>query len=52
MAGVSGRVYSVSGAASGIGRATVVRLASLGARALAISDLNEAGLNETKRLCE
>ncbi|KAK7202708.1 putative short chain dehydrogenase/ reductase [Myxozyma melibiosi] len=52
MAGISGRIYSVSGAASGIGRATVIRLASLGAGGLAISDVNEAGLNETIKLCE
>lgn len=42
-------VAVVTGAASGIGRALAVRLASEGAQ-LAICDVNEAGLNETARL--
>ncbi|KAK7203730.1 putative short chain dehydrogenase/ reductase [Myxozyma melibiosi] len=49
-AGIKGRVYVVTGAASGIGRATVLKLAQLGAKGVAISDLNEAGLEETKKL--
>ena len=41
-----GKTAIVTGAASGIGRAALVRLVSEGAIALAV-DLNEAGLNET-----
>lgn len=37
----------VTGAASGIGRALAVRLAREGIAGVAISDVNEAGLNET-----
>lgn len=50
--GIKGSVYIVTGAASGIGRATAVRLASLGASGLALSDVNVAGLEETnKTIC-
>ena len=45
-----GRVCLVTGAASGIGRATAVKMASLGAK-LAISDINFEGLSETNELC-
>jgi len=41
----------VTGAGSGIGRATTVRLAELGAQGIAISDVNETALEETKALC-
>ena len=37
----------ITGAASGIGRALVVRLAQEGIAGIAISDVNETGLNET-----
>lgn len=47
-----GRVYSVTGAASGIGRATAIRIANSGAAAVALSDVDEKGLHETKRFCE
>ena len=43
---MSDRVVIVTGAASGIGQATAVRLASEGAKVLA-SDINQAGLTET-----
>lgn len=49
---MKGRVYSVTGAASGIGQAVVLRLVELGVRGVAISDVNVAGLENTKRLCE
>jgi len=49
---MKGRVYSVTGAASGIGQAVVLRLAELGACGIAISDVNLEGLGKTKKLCE
>lgn len=47
----SGKLCVVTGAASGIGRAVAIALARRGA-ALAISDVNEAGLEETRRMIE
>jgi NAD(P)-dependent dehydrogenase (short-subunit alcohol dehydrogenase family) len=44
------KVAVVTGAGSGIGRALAMELARRGAR-LALSDINEAGLEETRRLC-
>ena len=38
---MQGKVFAVTEAGSGIGRATAVRLAELGAQCIAISDLNE-----------
>lgn len=46
---LQGKVVLITGAASGIGRATAIKLASLGAR-LAITDVNEPGLLETADL--
>lgn len=51
MSSITGRVCVVTGAGSGIGRALALGLARRGAR-LAISDVNEAGLAETKTLAE
>ncbi|KAF2807403.1 putative short chain dehydrogenase/ reductase [Mytilinidion resinicola] len=48
---MKGKVYAVTGGASGIGQAVVLRLAELGARGIAISDVNLAGLEKTKKLC-
>ncbi|RHZ50530.1 hypothetical protein CDV55_101651 [Aspergillus turcosus] len=48
---LDGRVYTITGAASGIGQAVAIRLAELGAAGLAISDLNLKGLEETKNKC-
>ncbi|KAG9503379.1 hypothetical protein J7337_006224 [Fusarium musae] len=50
MSGIKGRVYAITGAASGIGRASAVRLAELGAGGLAICDVNVDGLNKTREL--
>jgi len=49
---MKGRFYAVTGAASGIGQAVVVRLAELGAAGISISDVNTAELDATKALCE
>ena len=43
-------VAVVTGAASGIGRALAVRLANEGVAGIAISDVNEGGLNETTEM--
>ncbi|KAF2720688.1 NAD(P)-binding protein [Polychaeton citri CBS 116435] len=46
-----GKVCLITGAASGIGRATALKMSSLGAE-LALSDINEAGLKETQEACK
>lgn len=52
MAGsLNGKVVLITGAASGIGRATAITLSKLGA-ALALTDINEAGLMETAELSD
>lgn len=43
---LKGQVVLITGAASGIGKATAIKLAQLGA-SLALTDVNEAGLMET-----
>ena len=45
-------VAVVTGAASGIGRALAVKLAGENVRGIAISDVNETGLNETAQMIE
>jgi NAD(P)-dependent dehydrogenase (short-subunit alcohol dehydrogenase family) len=50
LSAIRGKVCAVTGAGSGIGRALAVELAARGARGLAISDVNAAGLAETARL--
>ncbi|KAK0258557.1 hypothetical protein LTS09_006816 [Friedmanniomyces endolithicus] len=47
----TGKVCLITGAASGIGRATALKMASLGAT-LALSDINQPGLEETTTMCE
>lgn len=51
MNNLKGKTAAVTGAASGIGRATALKLASLGCH-LAISDMNEDGLKETAGMAE
>jgi NAD(P)-dependent dehydrogenase (short-subunit alcohol dehydrogenase family) len=46
-----GKVVIITGAASGIGRATAIKLASLSA-SLALTDLNAASLEETSARCD
>lgn len=45
-------VAVITGAASGIGRALAVRFAKEGIAGIAISDINEPDLNETKRMID
>ncbi|KAI1339361.1 3-oxoacyl-reductase [Xylariaceae sp. FL0016] len=47
---LSAKVVLLTGAASGIGRGTALKLASLGAH-LILTDINDSGLQETLRLC-
>ncbi len=47
---LNGKRFLISGAASGLGRATSVLLSKLGAELLLL-DINDEGLNSTKELC-
>ncbi|KAF2501097.1 putative short chain dehydrogenase/ reductase [Lophium mytilinum] len=47
-----GKYYTVTGAASGIGKATALRLVEKGAAGVALSDVNLAGLQETVEECK
>jgi NAD(P)-dependent dehydrogenase (short-subunit alcohol dehydrogenase family) len=47
---MEGKFYSITGAGSGIGRATAIRCVQLGAAGLTLCDLNMDGLEETKKL--
>ncbi len=51
MGRLDGKVVTITGAASGLGRAMAIRFAAEGA-ALALGDLNEAGLQETVRMLD
>lgn len=48
---LKGKVVLITGAASGIGRATAIKLSKVGAN-LSLTDVNEAGLSETAALTD
>lgn len=48
---MEGKVFAITGAGSGIGKATAIRLAELGAKGIAISDLDIDGLQDTRSQC-
>lgn len=48
---LTGKKYLVTGAASGLGKATSILLSRLGARLL-LTDINEEGLSETRQHCD
>ncbi len=52
MPDLNNKVCVVTGAASGIGRATAIKLAASGAKAVVAGDIDEAGAQETVKLIE
>ena len=48
---IEGKTILITGAASGIGRATAIQCAEMGAKVLLV-DLNEQGLQETQKMIE
>ena len=48
---MKGKICVVTGAGSGIGQATAVVLARQEAASIALCDVDEKGLEETKNLC-
>ncbi|KUJ21323.1 putative short chain dehydrogenase/ reductase [Mollisia scopiformis] len=49
---MEGKVYAITGAGSGIGRATAIRCAELKCAGLSLCDVNFQGLETTKKLLE
>lgn len=47
---MEGNFYSITGAGSGIGRATAIRCAELGASGVTLCDLSTEGLEVTKEM--
>lgn len=47
---MEGKIYAITGAGGGIGRATAVRAAQLGAAGLALCDVNVDALEGTKKI--
>jgi NAD(P)-dependent dehydrogenase (short-subunit alcohol dehydrogenase family) len=47
---MNGKFYAITGAGSGIGRATAIRCTELGAAGLTLCDLSVEGLEVTKKL--
>jgi NAD(P)-dependent dehydrogenase (short-subunit alcohol dehydrogenase family) len=48
---LQGKVYTITGAAGGIGAATAIQLAKSGAKALSLSDMNTIELDRIAGLC-
>jgi NAD(P)-dependent dehydrogenase (short-subunit alcohol dehydrogenase family) len=47
---MEGKFYAITGAGSGIGRATALRCAEIGAAGMTLCDVNAEGLEVTKKL--
>lgn len=50
LAPMEGKYYSVTGGGGGIGRATAIRCAELGAAGMTLCDVNLETLEETKKI--